>query len=39
MVKNGKISYGKQNYLCKGCHRQFIADHNLTYKGCLSIIY
>ena len=26
----------KQNYLCKSCGRQFIGDHALTYKGCLS---
>lgn len=34
--KNGKKSYGKQNYACKDCGRQFIGDHSLTYKGCLS---
>ena len=39
IVKNGKKSYGKQNYLCKDCHCQFIGDHNSTYKGCLSTIY
>ena len=39
IVKNGKKSYGKQNYLCKDCHRQLIGDHNLNYKGCLSMIY
>ncbi|MDK4689706.1 IS1/IS1595 family N-terminal zinc-binding domain-containing protein, partial [Kingella negevensis] len=22
--KNGTKSYGKQNYLCKDCHRQFV---------------
>jgi IS1 family transposase/transposase-like protein len=31
--KNGKKSYGKQNYFCKNCQRQFIGDHALTYKG------
>lgn len=34
--KNGKKSYGKQNYLCLCCGRQFIGDHALTYKGCHS---
>ncbi|MDR0393544.1 MAG: IS1 family transposase [Tannerella sp.] len=34
--KNGKKSYGKQNYLCKKCGRQFIGDHALDYKGCHS---
>ncbi|MGP5416049.1 IS1/IS1595 family N-terminal zinc-binding domain-containing protein, partial [Psychrobacter faecalis] len=24
---NGKKSYGKQNYQCKDCKRQFIGDH------------
>jgi len=36
--KNGIKSYGKQNYKCKDCSRQFIGDHNLTYKGCHSDI-
>ena len=36
--KNGQKSYGKQNYQCKCCNRQFIGDHALTYKGCLSSI-
>jgi IS1 family transposase/transposase-like protein len=31
--KNGNKSYGKQNYLCKSCSRQFIGDHALSYKG------
>jgi len=31
--KNGKKSYGKQNYLCKSCLRQFIGDYALSYKG------
>lgn len=39
VVKNGIKPYGKQNYLCKDCHRQFIDNYNLTYKGCLSMIY
>jgi IS1 family transposase/transposase-like protein len=34
--KNGKKSYGKQNYQCLSCFRQFIGDHALTYKGCHS---
>ena len=36
--KNGKKSYGKQNYQCKDCKRQFIGDHALTYNGCHSRI-
>ena len=31
--KNDKKSYGKQNYLCKNCSRQFIGDHALSSKG------
>ncbi|WP_455237854.1 IS1 family transposase [Psychrobacter jeotgali] len=31
-------SYGKQNYQCKDCKRQFIGDHALTYQGCHSKI-
>lgn len=38
IVKNGIKSYGKQNYLCKTCNRQFIGDHNLTYRGWASCI-
>ena len=40
IVKNGKKPNGKQNYLCKNekCGRQFIGNHNLTYKGCHSCI-
>ena len=34
--KNGIKSYGKQNYLCQDCKRQFIGDHNLSYQGCHS---
>ncbi|MCI5159868.1 MAG: hypothetical protein D3906_15875 [Candidatus Electrothrix sp. AUS1_2] len=34
--KNGKKKNKKQNYLCNDCGRQFIGDHNLTYKGCRS---
>ena len=38
--KNGRKHYdtSKQNYFCKDCQRQFVADHQLTYKGCLSKI-
>lgn len=36
--KNGKKVYGKQNYQCKDCRRQFIGDHALTYNGCHSMI-
>jgi IS1 family transposase/transposase-like protein len=35
IVKNGKKLKGIQNYLCKQCGRQFIADHERTYKGTL----
>ncbi|MDR2407832.1 MAG: IS1 family transposase, partial [Bacteroidales bacterium] len=34
--RNGRKSYGKQNYYCKACGRQFIGDHALHYKGCHS---
>jgi transposase-like protein len=36
--KNGMKSYGKQNYLCKTCGRQFIGDHAPDYKGCHSLM-
>ena len=37
--RNGKKSYNrKQNYQCKSCGRQFIGNHALIYKGCLSSI-
>lgn len=36
--KNGIKSYGKQNYFCKHCHRQFVHHLQLTYKGCQSYI-
>ena len=36
IVKNGHKIIKKQNYLYKDCLRQFIGDHNLTYKGCFS---
>jgi transposase-like protein len=36
--KNGRKSYGKQNYLCKNCGRQFTGDHALDYKGCHSLM-
>ena len=35
---NGIKSYGKQNYQCKDCKRQFIGDHALPYHGCYSKI-
>ena len=38
VVKNGNKKNKKQNYLCKTCKRQFIGDHNLTYKGRASYI-
>ena len=38
LKKNGKKSYGKQNYQYKDCKRQFIGDHALTYNGCHSRI-
>ena len=31
--KNGWKIYGKQNYQCKGCHRQFIHEMDLSYQG------
>jgi len=34
--KNGIKSYGKQNYCCKNCGRQFVGDHALDYKGARS---
>jgi transposase-like protein len=34
--KTGRKSYGKQNYLCEKCGRQFTGDHSLCYKGCHS---
>ncbi|MDR1056675.1 MAG: hypothetical protein LBL90_12835 [Prevotellaceae bacterium] len=34
--RNGKKSYGMQNYLCKKCGRQFIGSHALKYKACHS---
>ena len=36
--KNGQKSYGKQNYQCKFCGRQFIGNYALTDKGSLSSI-
>lgn len=32
IVRNGKKRYGKQNYLCRGCGRQFQEEYQ--YKGC-----
>ncbi|MDR1316083.1 MAG: IS1 family transposase, partial [Spirochaetales bacterium] len=36
ITRNGKKSNDKQNYLCSGCGRQFISDHEMTYRGCLA---
>ena len=33
---NGKKTYKVQNYLCKECGRQFIADSDRTYKGTIA---
>jgi len=33
IVRNGKKVYKPQNYLCKKCGRQFIAEHDRKYKG------
>ena len=33
IVRNGKKAYKPQNYLCKDCGRQFIAEHERTYKA------
>ncbi|MHC6202654.1 IS1 family transposase, partial [Breznakiellaceae bacterium SP9] len=38
IVKNGKTHNGSQNYRCKECKHQFIADHEKKYRGCLSWI-
>ena len=38
MKKNGWKIYGKQNYQCKDCHRQFIHETDLSYQGCKSDI-
>jgi insertion element IS1 protein InsB len=35
---NGWKIYGKQNYQCKDCQRQFIDESQLKYKGCQSHI-
>ncbi|MDR0629226.1 MAG: IS1 family transposase, partial [Treponema sp.] len=32
--KNGKKHKGKQNYRCKDCGHQFIAEQERTYNGC-----
>ena len=36
IVRNGKKYNGAQNHCCKDCGRQFISDHEKTYRGCLS---
>ncbi|MDR2786213.1 MAG: hypothetical protein LBB83_09900 [Treponema sp.] len=33
---NGKKNKSKQNYRCTDCGRQFISDHERTYRGTLS---
>ena len=38
IVRNGKKRNGPQNYLCKNCARQFISDHEKTYRGALWFI-
>jgi transposase-like protein len=38
IVRNGKKANGKQLYKCRDCNRQFISDHEKTYKGTLSTI-
>jgi len=32
-VRNGKKKNGKQLYKCRDCNRQYIGDHEKTYKG------
>jgi transposase-like protein len=36
IVRNGKKTTVPRIILCKDCGRQFIADHEKTYRGCLS---
>jgi IS1 family transposase/transposase-like protein len=36
IVRNGKKPNGKQLYKCRDCNRQFIADHEKTYRGTIS---
>ena len=36
IVRNGKKPNGKQLYKCRDCNRQFIADHEKTYKGTIA---
>lgn len=36
--RNGRKIYGKQNYQCKDCQRQFIDESQLKYKSCQSHI-
>ena len=38
IVRNGKKSNHTQNYLCKACGKQYISDHERTYRGTLSYI-
>ena len=34
IVKNGRKTNRKQNYLCNSCNRQFLAPWDLSYPGC-----
>jgi len=36
IVRNGKKYNGPQNYRCKSCGKQFISDHERTYRGTIS---
>jgi insertion element IS1 protein InsB len=38
IVRNGKKSNGTQNYLCKACGKQFMSDHERTYRGTITDI-
>lgn len=38
IVRNDKKANGKQLYKCRDCNRQFIDDHEKTYKDILSTI-
>ena len=35
IIRNGKKYNGPQNFLCKACRKQFISDHEKTYRGSL----
>ena len=36
IVRNGKKHNSTQNYLCNACLKQFISDHERTYRGTIS---